>query len=139
MKNALLIVLGIVVLAVGGSAILFTIGPADESKTTTSSTPEQTGGTGTSDSQSATIAYTSRGFSPATVTVKSGSKVTVTNNSSDSIQPASGPHPVHTDNPEINFGEIAAGSSKTITVANPGTWELHNHDDAAKTMTIIVQ
>jgi plastocyanin len=111
----------------------------DPESTAATPTPEQQGGAGNAGTTTATISYTSNGFAQSTVTVKSGSEITITNSASVTAQPASDPHPQHTDNPELNFGDIAAGQSKTITVTQAGTWGVHDHYQPSKKMTIIVQ
>lgn len=87
----------------------------------------------------ATITYSDNGFSPATLTVKSGAKITIKNNSSMDMQFDSNPHPAHTDNPELNVGMVAAGQSATFTVTTTGTFGYHNHLNPTDTGTIVVQ
>ncbi|MEX0616380.1 MAG: cupredoxin domain-containing protein [Candidatus Woykebacteria bacterium] len=87
----------------------------------------------------ATITFSDSGFSPANTTVKAGSKVTFVNNSSKEVQPASDPHPIHTANPELNAGSIAAGSSKTVTLTKTGSWGYHNHLSSGQRGTIMVE
>lgn len=86
-----------------------------------------------------TIAYTDNGFSPASLTVKSGDQVTITNNSSRLLQFDSDPHPQHTDDPELNVGTIAPGQSRTITVHTTGSHGYHNHLNADDIGTLVVQ
>jgi plastocyanin len=92
-----------------------------------------------SDAVAATITYGNSGFSPSSVTVKAGESIKVTNSSSSDLDFASDPHPVHTDEPELNAGSIAPGSSKTFKVSNKGTWGFHNHENENHEGTIIVQ
>ncbi len=75
----------------------------------------------------ATITYTSNGFDPETTAVKSGDKVKVVNTSGSLLDFGSDPHPTHTDNPELNAGDIEDGQSKTFTVTTKGDWGFHNH------------
>jgi hypothetical protein len=51
----------------------------------------------------------------------------------------SDPHPTHTDNPQLNQGDIAFGASKTFTLTTKGTWGFHNHHDATQHGTITVK
>lgn len=88
---------------------------------------------------SVTITYSDSGFSPSEVTVRSGGTVKIVNETDGDVEPSSDDHPVHTDNSEINFGEIPAGESKTVTVDAKGTWGYHNHLSASETGTIIVE
>ena len=83
----------------------------------------------------ATITYTSSGFSPDLTTVKAGEAVAFVNKDSSEIQVDSNPHPVHTDDTDLNVGPISPGATKTITVTKKGTFGFHNHlepDDTAK-------
>lgn len=65
--------------------------------------------------------------------------MTVRNDSSSALDFDSDPHPVHTDNPQLNAGPIEPGQSKTVTLTNKGTWGFHNHDAPSEHGTITVQ
>lgn len=75
----------------------------------------------------ATVTYTSSGFEPNNITVKSGDKIKIANSSHGQLEFSSDPHPTHTDNPELNAGDTADGKSTTITVTKVGKWGFHNH------------
>lgn len=85
------------------------------------------------------IVYNGTSFSPATLTVSKGDEVTITNASDCSLQFDSDPHPVHTDDPELNVEAISAGSSKSFMVDTTGTHGYHNHQDSSQTGTIVVK
>lgn len=85
------------------------------------------------------VSYDDNGFSPAKATVKSGQTLTFTNKASSDIQPSSDPHPQHTDNPELNVGNIAAGQSKSITPTKTGTFGMHDHFNPSHTMSITIE
>jgi plastocyanin len=87
----------------------------------------------------ATITYGKNGFSPATTTVKSGDSVTFANNSSEDIQVDSDPHPVHTDDTDLNVGMISPGQSQTVVLTKKGTFGFHNHLDPSDTASITIQ
>src|SRR5436189_5205847 len=107
MRNIWIAVAAIAVVAGGAFALT-----RDTNKTNTSSNTTQTQTTGpdtanqappansTDQNTATTIAYGNNGFSPANVTVKSGSKITVKNTSSREVDFDSDPHPTHTDDPE---------------------------------------
>jgi plastocyanin len=153
-NNMMRIILIIVVLAVIVGAVVLLMNnknnnaatnttPGTTSNTTT--TPENTNNqqsqsaTPTEQTSTTTITYSNNSFSPAEVTVKSGGSVKVVNQSDQAIYFASDPHPVHTANPELNLGEVAAGQSKTFTVTKSGTWGYHNHYKPEVTGKIVVQ
>jgi len=79
-----------------------------------------------------TITYDGNGFSVSPSKVKAGGTVKVVNNSQSDMNFDSDPHPVHTDEPELNVGEVAPGQSKTFTVTKTGTWGFHNHLDPSQ-------
>lgn len=85
------------------------------------------------------ITYSNDGFSPNTLTVKSGDSVTIKNTSSSSLQFQSDPHPQHTDDPELNVGLVEAGQSKTFTVTKKGSHGYHNHLNSGDTGTLVVE
>lgn len=86
----------------------------------------------------ATITFTNNGFSPSTLTVKKGTKVTVVNNSSNPVQFSSDNHPTHRANPEMNMMELSPGNNATFTANTLGTHGFHDHIDDSKTGTLIV-
>jgi plastocyanin len=95
-----------------------------------------------------TITYTDEGFSPSMVTVKKGTKVTFTNASSKLFWPASGPHPEHTGYPEKGscggsaFDACTAlgpGKSWSLVFSVPGEWKYHDHVNAGKRGTVVVE
>ncbi len=75
----------------------------------------------------ATITYTDSGFSPKETTVNAGSTVRVINDSEHPLRFASGPHPEHNLNSELNMSELAKGKDGTIHVTREGKWSFHNH------------
>lgn len=85
------------------------------------------------------ITYSDNGFSPSTVTVTAGASITVKNESSDTLSFNSAEHPVHTENDELNLGDIEPGESRNFTVNQKGTWGYHNHLKASQTGTIVVE
>jgi len=96
--------------------------------------------TGSSQNQSeADITLNKDGFSPATMTVKAGTKVKWTNKSGTTGDVDSNPHPVHTSYPPMNFGQFSDGSSFELIFDKPGTYQYHNHLNPSQEGTIIVQ
>ncbi len=87
----------------------------------------------------ATITYDGTAFNPTALTVESGTTVTVVNQSQEEIEFASDPHPVHTDNSELNTGDIAPGKSNTFTATTKGDWGFHDHYDPTKKGTLVVE
>jgi plastocyanin len=90
-------------------------------------------------STSATITYSDSGFSPEKLTVPTGTKVTIKNDSSRSLQFDSDPHPAHTDNEELNVDNVDEGDSETFTVTRAGTFGYHNHLNPSDEGTIVVE
>lgn len=107
--------------------------------TTQPSVQDQTSSGSIAATEAVTITYTNDGFSPKSVTVKTGGMVTIKNDSSRNVQFDSDPHPAHTDNQELNAELIKAGGSDTFTVKRTGTFGYHNHLNASETGTIVVQ
>lgn len=151
MKKSIMIVLILGILIIGGVAIVLmnrssNDNDADDKATTSSTTSSDTQGTGNENAQTndtaviaATITYGNSGFSPSSVTVKAGDTIKVVNSSDNDLDMESDPHPVHTDNTELNIGAVASGSSTTFKVSNKGTWGYHNHENENEKGTIIVQ
>ena len=128
MKAVLLAIAAVII--IGGGAYL-----ALHNSSSTTQTPAPTHAssssskTATPPSAADTMAYDGTQFSPASLTVKAGSQVTIKNSSSQALQLQSNPHPAHTDDTDLNVGLVAAGQSKTFTVTKTGTFGYHNHLD----------
>lgn len=137
-----IIVTGVVaiVLVIGG---IFAFGHKKSSSTNTNNTaptsPTDNTGTGAQTTSAApTITYNGSGFSPSSVSVNSGDTIAIKNISSSPLQFDSNPHPVHTDDPELNIGVIDSGQTSTIKVVTKGTHSYHNHLNPSQTGTIVV-
>jgi plastocyanin len=153
MKKGVVIAIIVALLVISGGVFALTRKDKDSDKNTNNTTSSTSSDTSSatndtttdsdtddsSTSQTATITYGNNGFSPSSTTIAAGGTLTIKNTSSHVIQFASDPHPSHTNNPELNTSEIAAGDSKTITVNNKGTWGYHNHDNPNETGTLIIQ
>lgn len=87
----------------------------------------------------ATITYTDDGFEPDSLTVKAGSAIRIENKSSMSLAFNSDDHPTHTDQGELNVGDVPRGGSQEFTVTEKGTWGFHNHDNATHSGKLIVE
>jgi len=85
-----------------------------------------------------TITYDGNGFSESADSITAGQTVKVVNSSNKALDFDSDPHPVHTDNTELNAGDIEPGQSKTFVVDKKGTWGYHNHLDASQHGSITV-
>ena len=130
-KSVIMGVVIVALLAVVGF-LVFHKSPAKQSGSTSSQS--------SSSSQSAdTITFDGSSFSPASLTVKSGTTITIKNTSSDDLAFDSNPHPVHTDDTQLNMGDVAPGQSKTFTVTKTGTFGYHDHLDPGLGGSITIQ
>jgi len=94
------------------------------------------------------VFYTDSGFTPSVLTIKTGQSVTFVNDSSNDFWPASAVHPTHAGYPTTGgclgstFDACAAlspGSSWTFTFEIPGSWPYHDHLNARRFGTIVVE
>lgn len=109
------------------------------SKKTTSPRTKQPSPTNKAAKEQNVITLTSAGFSPSTLTIKVGTKVTWTNKSGNQAAVNSIPHPVHTNYSPLNLGSFADGSTLSLIFDKVGTYGYHNHLSPSQTGTIIVQ
>jgi plastocyanin len=128
----LLIVVALAVLAGCGST---TAGSGDTAAPTATSAPVATvapTNTTTTGSSDNVVNVSNFQFSPSTLTVKAGTTVT--------FKGVSGDHTVTSDaGSSMTFDQsISAGSSITITFANPGTYKYHCSIHASMHGTIVV-
>jgi len=135
-KTSRIIIAVVAVIIIAGGAVWFMMAKktAAPAATDTSSSDSNTSG-----DVASTITYNGSFFKVSNDRIKSGSIVKVSNNSDKELDFDSDPHPVHTDNTELNEGDIAPGKSKIFTLVKVGTWGFHNHLDASQHGTITVE
>lgn len=86
------------------------------------------------------VVYTSSGYSPATLLVKPGAKVTFVNDSESPMWTASDPHPIHSDFSSFDSRKgVATGGRYEFTFAEVGTYSYHNHLSPGHFGTITVE
>lgn len=78
------------------------------------------------------------GFSPVTLTVKAGTKVTWLNKSGKKAAINSDPHPIHTNYSLLNLGSFESEDSLSLTFDKAGTFGYHNHLNPSQKGTIYV-
>lgn len=142
MTRSGLIVTGLVGLALVAGVVVVTMNKSSNNQVSNNSATTPSASTPADNSQApvaATITYSDSGFSPSSITVKSGDSIAIKNTSSQAMQLDSDPHPVHTDDPELNVGTVDSGKTVTFKVSTTGSHGVHNHLDSSKKMTIIVQ
>lgn len=156
MKTSHLTLLIGLIVVIGGIYYLFTRPSATETQTPSQTSVSQQTATTTQPTQtsmSATVIYGPNGFSPATVTIAKGSKVTFVNQSGNEMWLASDPHPTHQgyDGTTKNvhcasgyagaapFDQCSTGDSFSFTFDKSGTWGYHNHANDSDEGTVIVQ
>ncbi|MEK7069071.1 MAG: hypothetical protein AAB947_01665 [Patescibacteria group bacterium] len=108
---------------------------------------------GAEDNFSASVAYSSEGFSPSVVTIKKGETVRFLNTSNEKTWPASSIHPGHRAYPGSDIkkcgGEdrgvifdacrgLIPGEMWDFTFTQVGTWKYHDHMHAGKTGSVTV-
>jgi len=86
-----------------------------------------------------TITADSSGFSPAQLTVKTGTRVIWTNKSGTDISVNSAEHPTHRLFRELNLGHVPNDSNASVVFDKPGTYKYHNHYSPSQTGTVVVE
>ena len=87
-----------------------------------------------------TVTLTDQGFTPASITVKAGEKVTFVNQSSGQMWVASAPHPTHTDLPGFDeLTSVGNGGSYDYTFVKVGSWKYHNHLNPNQRGVVVVK
>lgn len=103
-------------------------------------TTQQPNPTNEPNKNSVTVEYSGQGFSPDSITVKSGTTVTWVNKSSDSMWAASNPHPIHTGLSGFDaLKGIPTGESYSYTFTKVGKWGYHNHLGPDKMGEVVVE
>lgn len=100
-------------------------------QTAPSTTPESSDKPSTT-SQDPVIEMTDNGFSPAELTITSGTTVTFINKGQALHWPASDPHPIHTDLSGFDAKRgLESGDIYRFTFEKIGTFGMHDHLDAS--------
>lgn len=86
-----------------------------------------------------TITADSSGFSPAILTVKTGTRVIWANKTGGDISVNSAEHPTHRLFPELNLGHIPNDSNGSVVFDKPGTYKYHDHYNPSRTGTVVVE
>ncbi|MBI2327032.1 cupredoxin domain-containing protein [Candidatus Curtissbacteria bacterium] len=130
-------------LLISSGFILSACKPATTTTSNSTSGAAEQQASGEEAQDSVTIIVSDDGASPSQATVKSGGKITWTNNSKVKVQIASDPHPIHTSNKELSKGEfvieLEPSASATVTVSKVGTWGYHDHLNPAQRGKVIVK
>lgn len=122
----------------GGVGILIVIATVILVKTDKPIPTVETPTTNTTDSN--TVKYTNDGFSPAEITVKSGTTVTFINQSDAKMWVASANHPSHLLYPEFDEkASVPKGGSYSFTFTKVGSHPYHNHVLLGKYGKVIVE
>lgn len=88
----------------------------------------------------ATISVDETGFSPKTITVKAGTKVTFVNNGQAPHWPASALHPTHQVLPGFDaLRGLATGETYSFTFTKTGSWNYHDHLNPQFFGTLVVE
>ncbi|MBI2590509.1 MAG: cupredoxin domain-containing protein [Candidatus Blackburnbacteria bacterium] len=86
-----------------------------------------------------TVEIGANGYSPSSVTIKKGTKVTWKNEGSKMANVSSDPHPQHTSYAPLNLGNIQDQKSASLVFNETGTFNYHNHLQPSQKGSIIVQ
>ena len=85
------------------------------------------------------VTLTETGFSPETVTIKAGQKVTWNNKSGAAATVNSDIHPTHALYPPLNLNEFSNGESLELVFDKPGTYTYHDHLHPDRRGTVVVK
>lgn len=115
--------------------------PSTTDQQTTQPATENSASSSSDVTQSAlTVQINADGFSPATISVKSGDIVTFVNKDSGPHRVASNPHPTHTDLPGFDsLKDLGAGESYSFTFVKKGTWGYHDHLNPSHLGKVVVE
>ncbi len=82
---------------------------------------------GTQELKTETQCYDEDGFFSPSKVIEQGTKIIFINDSKESLEVASGPHPSHESLPDLDSTGITPGSSWSYLFTKRGKWSYHNH------------
>ncbi|MFY9484150.1 MAG: cupredoxin domain-containing protein [Patescibacteria group bacterium] len=109
------------------------------SPTATSSLSDRSTPTATPEPKTHKIELENDGFNTTSLTINVGDSVTFEIKDEGSYQVRSGPHPTHTDIPELDSGVVAKGAKYTFKFSKAGGFRFHDHLHPSFTGTITVK
>jgi plastocyanin len=130
---AVVIIIVVALVALGGSK------NESQPSETSSTVPTQAQSQQQQQVTTVTITADSSGFSPAQLTVKTGTRVIWTNKSGSDISVNSAEHPTHRLFRELNLGHVPNDSNASVVFDKPGTYKYHNHYSPSQTGTVVVE
>lgn len=86
-----------------------------------------------------TITLTENGFDPNEISITPNTKVVWINNSGQFATVDSNPHPIHTENSEMNLGEFGDGEKLELIFPKTGEFNFHNHYNSEQGGRVTVQ
>ncbi len=148
-RNLVIAVVVILVLIVGGWLLTRPKQPAMSSPetqstqapaSTESAAPTSTASEGAMmKKDSNLVKITANGFSPKSITVKTGESITWENTDSSNHTVNSDNHPTHLLYPFLNLGVIKPGDKKSVASPKAGTFTYHDHLNPSLTGSVTVQ
>lgn len=120
-----------------------TASPSPTSSPSTTETPKS-GSSGSSsvstpEPKTYKIELEDDGFKATSLSIKVGDSVTFEVKDEGSYQIRSGPHPIHTDIPELDSGVVAKGAKYSFTFSKAGSFRFHDHLHPSFTGTVTVK
>lgn len=90
--------------------------------------------------QTAFVRATDNGYEPESISVKAGTKITFTNESTELVWTASDVHPTHQLLPGFDaLKGVPNGESYSYVFTKEGTWSYHNHLNPGHGGEVIVE
>ncbi len=86
-----------------------------------------------------TVTLTSAGFEPKTVTIKVGDKVVWKNAGGVAATVDSAQHPTHLVYPKLNLGRFEDGETLELVFDEAGRYNYHDHLNASRFGTVVVE
>lgn len=142
------LIYGVIGVVVYGLIYYFVFSKTPTQQTTqTNQSPTDQPSTATTSSQTSTateaeqnvVTLTQDGFTPKTLTVKAGTKVTFVNKSGATAAVNSAPHPAHTAYPPLNLGNFQDGGTLFLIFDKADTYTYHNHLNPSQNGKIVVE
>lgn len=149
MNSKIIISVIVAAVVIGGGALLLTTNrqTAPVEKTViqqptviaSQSAQQPTSSPSASQAPENTVTESSDGFTPQTITVKAGTKVTWINKSGDVGNVSSANHPTHLTYPKLNLGDFADGETVSLVFDTAGAYKYHDHLNPNRFGTVVVE